>query len=239
MTQSSSNIISVNQIIIPSHHRQVKPWVLREVTESIKDHGYNPAYPITVEDNTLVDGRHRLEAARACGLTQIPFVNKPEGISTIRHSIQCNQDQTLGTAHDVFDYAELCYGLAKDGMKGEEIAGELGWSKDLVSKHGLIKSRLHPLAWNLARCLSTKNSDIVYGQDPSLVDTKSTIVDWSESHFRSLLSCLSLNGKAFLIPFWGPVQGKGAAVEYDFVVTNKFIGYITSHTQVTMFPNNS
>lgn len=187
--------VQIDKVKVPLHHRQVKPWVLRQVTESIQDHGFNPSYPITLDGDTLVDGRHRLEAAIACGLAQVPYIDKPDNVSPIRHSIRCNQDQTLGTAHDVFDYAELCYGLAQDGYELKDISSELGigWGIDLVSKHKQIRDRLHPLAWSLARY--TKNGNPVEPVQNNLVEPDYTKVDWKETHFRALLSHLSLNGK--------------------------------------------
>ena len=53
-------------------------------------------------------------------------------------------------------------------------------------------ARLHPVVWSLVK--STKNSGLVDETEESLVDNKSTIVDWRETHFRALLSHLSESG---------------------------------------------
>lgn len=104
------------------------------------------------------------------------------GISDVAHSIRCNEDGTDTSAYDVFDYAELCAALPT-----QQVIDALGWSIDLVSKHRLIATRLHPMAWNWAREISTRNSAVVEKSDQNVVEQKSTIVDWQESHFRAFL----------------------------------------------------
>lgn len=112
------------------------------------------------------------------------------------NAILCNEDRSKGREDDVFDLAELCWKLARDGWTGERIAGELGWStKQQVNLYTNVRRGLHLNAWNLARYLSTRKSILLTEQEKNVVDAKSTIVDWRESHFRSLLSHLSLNGQ--------------------------------------------
>ncbi len=183
------------RVAIAPHHRAIKPWSLELIKASIKDHGYNQAYPIVIEkDGTLVDGRHRLEAARALGLSELPFIYKPDGVSSIRFGLQCNADGQLAQPNDVFDYAELCYGLAQEGWTGEQIAEELGtgWGVGLVSYHKQIKEKLHSRAWDLARF--TKNMGLVNNDETDLVNPNFTIVNWRETHFRALLRHLPYEG---------------------------------------------
>ncbi len=74
--------------------------------------------------------------------------------------------------------------LSRDGWNGQQIADELGWTKQQVSQYSLIKERLYPTAWDMARCPSTNNG--------KLVDTDNdAMVDWKERHFRALLKHLS------------------------------------------------
>jgi len=186
----SVEYIPIDSICVRLSHRAIKPWLFAQLTQSMKDHGYNKAYPIVVEeDGTLVEGRHRIESAKANGIKEVPFVYKPSDVSSIRFGLQCNADGQLSAADDVFDFAELCWHLSAEGLTGQIIAQELGWSIDLVSKHKLIKDRLHRLAWGMARN-STRNRDAVDNGIFASVDSKSTIVDWSESHFRAFLKHL-------------------------------------------------
>lgn len=191
------NTINIDSITISDYQRDTMPWTVKEIVESIKDHGYTLAYPVVIDDdNVLVDGGHRLEAARICGLTEVPFIRKPDDVSSIRYALQCNADRAKGREDDVFDKAELCWKLAQDGWKGEEIAREFGqnWSPTKVTFHSNIRQLLHPLSWNLARF--TKNGNIVNGNNEYIVNDQFTIVNWSESHFRALLSHLSPNGES-------------------------------------------
>lgn len=181
------NNIPLNQIVNYPEQRQTNPDHVRYLAQKIKERGYNSSYPVTLDkDNGLVDGGHRVEAARLAGLIEVPFLRKPDGVSRIKHAILCNEDGADTRVYDVFDYAELCYAI------GQQVADELGWSPGKVSQHAKLKKALHPLAWNLARF--TKLNQVVNDEGELIVNRDFTIVNWSESHFRSLLSCLPLNG---------------------------------------------
>jgi len=188
----ATGMIDPQSIIVPQYHRQPKPWLVEQLTANIAAHGYNVAYPVVLDHDgaTLVEGNHRRLAALVNGIDRIPYVIRPTHVSPIRFGLQCNADGQMTAADDVFDLAELCWNLAQQGWKGEQIAGELGWNnKQRVSQYVQIKSELHPLAWSLARW-STTIAEYVDGIELGIVDPKSTNVDWLESHFRSLLSAL-------------------------------------------------
>ena len=183
--------IKIDAIKVAAHHRAIKPAVLARVLKSMAGHGYNVSYPVTLDANdVLVDGRHRLTAAQRLGIETLPYVRKPEAVSAIRHSILCNADQTIGTAHDVFDYAELCAGLYADGWAGQQIADELGWSAPMVTYHANIRRLLHERVWEMARYGLTKNADMVNADTNILVNDELTKVNWRETHFRALLEHL-------------------------------------------------
>jgi hypothetical protein len=184
--------VDVKDVVIPRYHRAIKPWVLEQIKRSMQDHDYNIAYPITLDGKkALVDGRHRLEAAKELGIPRVPWVKKPDGVSPIRFALQCNADGQLSAPDDVFDLAELCYGLAQDGWTGEQIAKELGWSEGAVYNYKAIKDDLHPKAWVLARL--TNFNSLVSEDDDGFVSPKLTNVSWLESHFRALLKHLPCN----------------------------------------------
>lgn len=180
--------ISANNIIIPAHHRKPKQWLVEQLKSNMASTGYNVAYPIVVDGNTLVDGQHRLIAAMANGITDIPYVAKPDAIGAIRFGLQCNADGQMTAADDVFDLAELCWTLAQDGWEGKDIAGELpgDWSESKVTFHSNIKELLHAKAWNTARF--TTIGDTVNQSYDSVVNAEFTKVNWRESHFRAFLS---------------------------------------------------
>jgi len=182
--------INIKDIIIYPEQRELNPVQVAKIAEKIKQRGYNPSYPVTIDHNNgLVDGGHRLEAARQVGLKDVPFVYKPDGVSSIRHAILCNEDGADTRKYDVFDYAEFCYKAANKGQSGQQIAEELGWSVQQVTYHKRIKDQLHPTAWRL-----TRNCVLVNGNEKHLVNSELTVVNWRERHFRALLSHLSPNG---------------------------------------------
>jgi site-specific DNA-methyltransferase (adenine-specific) len=189
---ASMDNVRVEDVNVFSHHRQIKPWLLAEVSRSMKEHGYNPAYPIVIDsDGNLVEGRHRLEAARAIGLESVPCIYKPDGVSTIRFGLQCNEDGQLTAADDVFDFAELCWNLAQEKWTGQQIADELGWTNSVdVTRHSQIKNLLHTKAWGLARYELPKNIDVGNGEFESLGNRELPNGKWKESHFRAFLSVL-------------------------------------------------
>ena len=189
--------IKIDDIIVTEYQRKTMPWTIQDIVESIKDHGYNEAYPIIIDDeNNLVDGGHRREAAILCGLTEIPFIRKPDnGISNIRYALICNADRAKGREDDVFDLAELCWRMGKKaGLGYDTIAKTLGWSaKSVVANHSSIKERLHPASFHLAR-FSTKST--FENSAKNLLENGEFSIEnrWRESHFRPIVRYIPLNG---------------------------------------------
>lgn len=182
-----NELIRIVDVTVSPLHRALKPWLVEQLTASMQAHGYNVAYPIVIDRNgTLVEGRHRLTAASAVGITEIPFIRKPDDVSSIRFGLQCNTDGQLAAADDVFDLAELCWKLSNEGMTGKDVAELIGWdSAGAVSNYKGIREKLHAAAWNLARFTTNRNS--VNNGDDSVVNRKFTTVNWQESHFRAFL----------------------------------------------------
>lgn len=180
------NTIHPNDIKSNPYQRQIRQERVLYYADKMKHEGYNESYPITLDaDGVLVDGGHRVEAARIAEIESVPFVttDKPR----IAHSLRCNRDGADTMKDDVFDLAELCWSLGEDDWKGPEIAKELGWFTEAqVSYYRQIKEKLHPVAWSLARGL-TKIQGLLIDSGKPLVNSELTIVNWRESHFRSLL----------------------------------------------------
>jgi len=187
------NLINLDQVTIQDYHRAIKGYALNQIIQSIKNHGYNIAYPITIDkDLVLVDGRHRLEAMRALGYREIPYIYKPDDISHIKFGLQCNADGQLSQADDVFDLAELCWNLSKAGWTGQQIADELGWDRTQVVQYQAIKGRLYSSAWNMSRQGVTRNQENVTDENESVVTVECYDCNiFTEWIFRSLLKHLS------------------------------------------------
>jgi ParB-like chromosome segregation protein Spo0J len=49
---------------------------LKEITDSIEKNGFDPAFPIILWDNVIVDGRTRFTASKNLGLIEVPVIHK-------------------------------------------------------------------------------------------------------------------------------------------------------------------
>lgn len=194
------NKIKVTDVKVSHTHRAIKPWLLSQISEGIKDHGYNDAYPIVIDkDCTLIEGRHRLEAAKANRIEEVPFIYLPADVTPIRFGLLCNADGQKTAADDVFDLAELCWTLAEvEKWQGQRIADEVGFGDPAtVTRFSNIKTKLHSLAWSTARYGLTKNADQGKNEQNTLVNQELTKVNFTERHFRDFLSALPYaNGSA-------------------------------------------
>ena len=191
-----SEAIQIATITISKDQRALRPWKVQHIAAKMRAEGYNPSYPVTLDAlGVLVDGGHRIAAARSVGITEVPYVLKQEGVSRIRHAIRCNEDGTDTERHDVFDLAELCWQLAEDGWTGQAIADELGWSRVRGEQFRAIREKLHPLAWSLARWGVTNNVVSVTPISQELVTSDVTKVTvWRETHLRALIQHLAYDG---------------------------------------------
>ena len=191
------NEIPIADISVPIDQRTPHPAQVKMLAEKIEREGYNPSYPITLEfqegQAILVDGGHRMEAALQAGLTTIPYLELPPETSRIRHSIRCNVDGSDTRPDDVFDYASRVQALSEAKWSGQQIAEELGWGPTLVSYYKSVCEKLHPRVWVEAREGFTKNGEEVKDGEGEVVNSEFTKVNWTETHFRSLLQHLPYN----------------------------------------------
>lgn len=189
--------IEVRGVQFKDTQRRIRPWKVRYIASKMEREGYNKSYPITLEQDgrTLVDGGHRVEAAKIVGIDTIPFIVTTE--DPIKHAIRCNADGADTEEHDVFDLAELCYALSKDGIPGAEIAPRLGWeSPSMVTFHKQIKDRLHARVFRMASGEFTKKPGLVNDDKGALVNQEFTIVNFKETHLRALISELPAQDNA-------------------------------------------
>lgn len=185
--------LTVDAITIPTDQRETNPAQVARLVDKMRREGFNPSYPITVvrQDGRviLVDGGHRIAAARQVGIVEVPYLELPDGISRIRHSIRCNADGADTRPDDVFDYASRIAALSRAGWTGQQIAEELGWgSAAKVTYYSNVRALLHPRAWVTAKSGLTRIAGDVNAEDEGPVNHELTNVNWSESHFRALLA---------------------------------------------------
>lgn len=183
--------LHIDTVTVPADQRELNQRQVARLVEKMRREGFNPSYPITIERRNgtcaLVDGGHRIEAARQAGITEVPYLELPEGVSRIQHSIRCNFDGADTRPDDVFDFASRIAALNNAGWRGKQIADELGIDSAMVTRYAKIKAELHPRAWQMARCELTKDRASVNRDDDGVVNLELTKVNWSESHFRPFL----------------------------------------------------
>lgn len=176
------NTICITEVIITDRQRALRPSKVAYLASKMKTSGYNLSYPVTINAQMeLVDGGHRIAACKEAGITDIPYVVKPDGISDVAHSIRCNEDGTDTSAYDVFDYAELCAALPT-----QQVIDALGWASEMVTRHKNIKTKMCKSAWMRARWL-TSTSELVRESEKDIVNSELTIVNFVETHFRAFL----------------------------------------------------
>ena len=182
--------IVIKQVKIYPEQRETRQITVNYLAGKMQRYGYNESYPIILDvGNGLIDGGHRLAAARQVGLIEVPYLYVNGNTDRIYHAIRCNEDGADTRPYDVFDYAELCYNLNQGGLTGQEIAEKLGegWSQPRVVQYQNIKSKLHSRIWVI-----TRNTKSVINDDDALVIPNITnVISWRESHFRALLAHLS------------------------------------------------
>lgn len=180
--------ILISDITITQRQRFLRRAKIEHLKAKMLSSGYNVSYPITItKDKELVDGGHRVESARLAGINRIPYIVF-DG-DPVQHMIRCNEDGTDTDRYDVFDYAELCWTLAKE-MDDDIVGKKIGWKRVPVIQHKSIKTGLHSLAWNTARSSVTKKSSFVTEDDDGVVTENVTNVTWKEGHFRAFLKAL-------------------------------------------------
>lgn len=186
------NTIAIVDIKINPNQRDVRHGHVQHIAEKMGSRGYNESYPMTLsKDMMLIDGGHRIAAAQAVGITEVPYLVLEADVSTIQHAINCNSDGADTSEYDVFDYATLCWQLAQDGWNRDRIAAELGWGSEAkMTYYSNVKKLLHPRAWELARGGVTRTGELVTADEDSLVTQEVTKVTLTERHFRALLQHL-------------------------------------------------
>lgn len=213
--------IHLDKIIVYPEQRELRQNHISYLADKIQRQGYNPSYPITLDsDNGLVDGGHRIAAARIVGLIEVPCLYLNGDTRRIYHAIRCNEDGADTQKYDVFDYAELCW------LLNDQAEQELGWNRVQVSQYQNIKAKLHSKIWGLSRNV-TNNSILVASEYSDLVTSDVTKVTWRETYFRAMLSHLPYTDHA---TYRGQRAVIEAAIERfgqaDKKVTAKWIGEI-------------
>jgi ParB-like chromosome segregation protein Spo0J len=179
-TQVSLDKIPAGQLLRPLDERHVA-----RLMASIEKLGFLDNFPIGLShDGDLYDGSHRAEAARRLKFETVPVtVATANGKSSVRLALESNAANETSKPTTFIDLAETIWRLIGTGQTQQQVADDLGWTKQRLNQFASLQS-IDAKAWQI---VSTTVRD--FGGQPSeeAVDRSSTTVDFSERLLRVLV----------------------------------------------------
>jgi DNA modification methylase/ParB-like chromosome segregation protein Spo0J len=153
--------------------------------------GFLPQHPLVVTSDgnggyELIDGNHRLEAALALGITDLPvhIVATPLSDNDKKKMArQANEAAETMIPTTFVDDAEFVWKEAENGKTQAEIAEMLGWGLSKVKNYSAL-SGICSQAWDIIVTSILKSCDLQEEED---VTKKVTTVTFSEGLLRSIL----------------------------------------------------
>ncbi len=154
------SLISVNDIISKEPYNNlfpINPNVLNSITNNMESVGYDPAFPVILWGNTLIDGNTRLQAAIAAGIRRIPMLRKEfdSEKDALEYAIHNQRNRRNVTEAEILHCIEL---LDKPMSKKE--AGKLKGSKDGGKSNFEIKIASEPSHKKTAKVLGVGESKV-------------------------------------------------------------------------------
>lgn len=104
--------------------------------ESIRKNGYDPACPLVVQRNgsyLVVNGSHRLQAAKELGLNQLPVIEYPPEEDPVKLALKTQENDENVQPWDFLDRAFLVKRLYNELGTQEKVAERLGWGRSNIS----------------------------------------------------------------------------------------------------------
>lgn len=125
--------IPVEQITSSVAIRSIKEFGVKKLEAKIKQLGFLSNFPLVVTPEPdgnykLIDGAHRLEAARRCELATVP-AQVMEGLSEqakLEFAVRTNEAAETVVPTTFVDQAELIWKLIDQGMQQRSIAQVMG-----------------------------------------------------------------------------------------------------------------
>lgn len=127
--------------------KKLKPLDLRPVINSrvmaikasITARGYDPACPLIVQPNgngyIVVNGCHRLRAAKELGLKELPVIEYPAEDDPVGLALRTQENDESVQPWDFLDKAFLVKNLYGELGTQEKVAERLGWERSNVSRY--------------------------------------------------------------------------------------------------------
>jgi len=134
--------------------RSLKEWGVEHLVEKIKRLGFLPNFPVLISRDangqvTLIDGNHRVEAARRLGMEEIFAHQVQDELSRndmLKAAVAANEAAETMVKTSFVDHAEFVWRLGGEGLTQAQIADVLGWSRGKVSQYALLQ-KIDGEAW--------------------------------------------------------------------------------------------
>jgi len=129
--------------------RGVRDSVVEKLKERMTE-GYNPARPITItKDGIVIDGNHRIEAARQLGIKELPCLIRDGDPYKI--AAECNADEDTYAPMDLFDWLDVIASLKAEKLTQAAIGEKIGWSRDKVQGYSDVLNKVVAQVLELAK----------------------------------------------------------------------------------------
>lgn len=181
--------------------RKTSELGVQRMMRSLQERGYLDRYPIAVapaaDGFKLLDGNHRVEAARRLEISRIPAQVYEDLTPNDEYRIayESNAGHDAVVPQDWTDNAEFIWSLAGLGKTQAEIAEIMRWGRGQVSNYVLLKS-ICPEAWQLI--VATTKATSVATEENAVVAPNATAVAFSENLLRSI-TCLTAEQQRWLV----------------------------------------
>lgn len=190
--------MQINEIKETFSVRSINQSYVDFLADDFKKHGFQSAYPVSITDaGVLWDGNHRLAAAKAAGLDEIPhIIETPGNLRVAAH--ERNRVSTNALPETFVDHAEEIWSMLDSGMTQQRVADEIGWSLSKVKQYSRLDI-ISPLVWQTIVTEFQKNVTGIKDNDVSIKVTNVTegllrnILDLTETHQDKIISGL-ING---------------------------------------------
>jgi hypothetical protein len=168
------------------------------ISGSIEKLGFLDNFPLGLShDGDLYDGSHRAEAARRLKLETVPVtVAAANGKSSVRLALESNDANKTSKPTTFVDLAETIWRLLGEDKTQQQVANELGWSREKVKVYAALQA-IDEKAWQI---IGTTVRDSASVRENGDVPDVGTPVPFTENLLRVLIP-LSAETRA---PSWSP-----------------------------------
>ncbi len=179
--------------LFPFNLRPVLAYRVDILKESIRKNGYDPACPLVVQKNgdgyLVVNGNHRVQAAKELGLTQLPVVEFPSEEDPVKLVLRTQENDESVQPWDFLDRAFMVRKLYEELGTQEKVAERLGWAQSSVAYYKAIAELPEDVITIIRNSVIHSNHNTVIN-DYHHGDKRLRLLDdlWSIRWFRHICS---------------------------------------------------